>query len=234
MRGWAIGVGALWALGCGGLFGETAEDGAAVVDPVEVPPEPVPEIEEPPEAAPDWIDALIPKAIEWEIMPGTTADENPERPAQLRAFFEAHPEYRDDEALQAELADLACAFGVEDGHERRVNPPPATPLVVEVSTDDWRVMVAHAGGWCTSDDWSWFTNEVQEAVTAKGITWGYGDATNDVLIVKRGETELARQPLAGSGYTMLAAGKSAGETGHDMVDGVLGAAGGYFGVAFRE
>lgn len=210
--GFAAGL-LILGLGCAGL-GRPAPGPPAVADP-----------------AVDWVDAVAEEAVAWEIMPGTTAPENPERPAQLRVFFAAHPEYADP-ARRALLADLACAFGVEQGHERLLHPAPREALVVDVEAADWRVVVAHADGWCTSDDWSWFTNSVDEAVRAEGVTTAYGGAIHDALVVRRGGVEVGRYPLTGQGYLMVAAGRSPGEAGHDQVDGVLREVSDYFGSSF--
>lgn len=240
MRGSSLFVGILslwWVFGCSGAGKPPPQPAPVASEPAPVAPEPAQAAPEPaseapvPPAAGEWIDEAVALALEWEVQPGTSPEEDPERPGQLRTFFEAHPEYSDSEKLY-QLQDPACAFGIEGAHERL--GAKKEPLVVEVSSDDWRVMVAVAGGFCTSDDWAWFTNEVQETVKQKKITYEYATADNDVLVIRRAGKELLRRPLDGQGYVMLAAGKEPGETGHDMVPGVLAAASDYFGVALSE
>lgn len=195
---------------------------------------PKPEPEEPPEQV-DWIDAAVQEAIGWEEQPGTMLDEAyvQRRLPELRTFFQAHPEYEDPERRET-LADLACAFQLEGAHERLANPEPTAPLEVEVTGEDWRVLVSHASGWCTSDDWAWFSNSVHEAAEAEGITTGSAGAQNPELVVVRDGTVLVRHPLEDQGYALLQAGKAPEEVEHDMVDGVLAAASAYFGVELER
>ncbi len=216
----------------------------------EVEPEAAPEPEEEPEDAPDaepeeatdaepeeggdeaWIDAAIDRALEMETMPGTSGEASEERRDELRAFFQKHPEYEDEAELD-KLADLACAFGIESAHERLHHPEPLTPYVVEVDKPGWKLVVAHASYHCTSDDWSWFTNDVQTAVTAKGILWDYANADHDVLVVKLGGEEVARVPLQEQGYLMLQEGQLPLDVGHDMPEGVIAEASKVFGVELK-
>lgn len=216
-RAWgAVGLGLL--LGCGGL--------------VQVPPNaPGPVAEAPP--APDPLEALVEQALEWEVMPGTTAEPSPGRADELRAFFRAHPEYLTDPAAREALADLACAFGVEEGHRRRLHPDPPAPLVVEVGDADWKVMVARSDRWCTSEDWSWFVHDVSAAVQPR-VVWGYADPGNPELIVVRGGEELGRTALDRGGYLTWAAGREPAWADHDVPESVVGVAAGYFGFSFGE
>ncbi|MCA9569208.1 MAG: hypothetical protein KC656_15270, partial [Myxococcales bacterium] len=177
----------------------------------------------------DWIEAVIDEAIDMETQPGTSPDGSDEQRARLRAFFEAHPEYREASERQ-KLADLACAFGIEDAHAKLTSPEPRTPLTVTVTADGWKLVVAHASDWCTSDDWAWFTNDVQTAVTAKGVLWDYAGARNDAVVVMRDGAELVRVPLEGQGYLVLGDGVEKAEIGHDMADGVITSIGEHFGM----
>jgi hypothetical protein len=188
-----------------------------------------------PEPAPvapasDWIDGAVEQAQEAEIMPGTTEEVDPARAPALRTFFEAHGEYGDPKRLE-QLLELGC-LGVEAAHEQLQSPPPKEPLVVEVTREDWKVMVAHAESPCTSDDWSWFTNEIGEAVTAKGITYAYGGRTNHEVVVRSASSEkLASHPLEGQGYLLLSAGHPPKEFGHDMPTAIIEGAYAHLGLA---
>lgn len=210
------------ALGCSGALDPDQAPVPAPQGSVEVPPEP------PPAPEGDWIEGAIDLAVEWEAMPGMEGEEDPERRKQLRAFFEAHPEYEDRAKLDTLQAD-AC-MGIERAHEW-VKAPVYKPLVVEVSEENWRVMIAFARNQCTSEDWAWFTDDVRKGVEAQKITYAYGSNENNIVIVQRDGKEVARMPLEGQGYAMLAAGKEPGKTGHDMADSVLAAAWRYFGVS---
>lgn len=175
------------------------------------PPQPPP---------PDWIEAAVQDALAAEQMPGTTGEEDPARPGQLRSFFAAHPEYADQTRLDALLAD-ACADGIEGTHARLLDPPPRAPLVVEVGADPWRLVVIHAASRCTSDDWSWFTHEVEEAMGARGVPTAYADADHDAVVVQRAGQELGRYPLSGQGYLALEAGRAPVEAAHAPPEEVI-------------
>lgn len=226
---------ALSVLACSGL-GDPAtpvvQDRAAPAVP-SAPLAPAPEAPIPPAPpAPDtvaWVDQAVGEALAWEVMPGTTDDpDDGTRAAALRTFFLAHPEYA-DAARRAPLADHACAIGTEASHERITKPPARVPLEVAVDKESWRLVVAHSAVLCTSDDWSWYTHEVGEAVGAMGIQYEHAEAENDVVIVRRGGAEVARLPLEGQGYVVAGAGRSPLALGHDMSAGVIEAVSTYFG-----
>lgn len=238
----AIGlVGVLLGLGCGGVEALLNPALEPLEPGVEEPGAEAPGVEEPKQPEPkqpepeDWIEIAVEEALGWEEMPGTTMDEDyaEQRRGELRTFFEAHEVYADPQERE-KLADLACAFQIEGAHERLRSPKPREAAEVEVDGDGWRLVVAHASGWCTSDDWSWFTAEVGEALEGTGIVYAYAGAENDVLVVRRGGAEVARHPLEGQGYLLLAEGRPPGEAPHDMVDGVLEAASGYFGIELER
>lgn len=213
------------ALACGGTPSEAPEPPP---EPSEEPqPQPQPEPEEP-EAPDAWIDDAIADAVELETMPGTSGDPGEEHLEELRAFFVAHPEYEDPDERR-KLADLACAFGFIDAHERFHDPKARSPYEVTVDGPGWKLMVAHASDHCTSDDWSWFTNEVQTAMTPLGVQWAYAGANHDVLVVKRGEDDVKRIPLENQGYLMLKDGGEPEDLGHDMPEGIIERAKEYFG-----
>lgn len=211
----ALVLSALFALGCAGLGSEPAPPPPAPPVPEPAPaPNPAPDPEPPADEA--WVDEAVAEALEWEVMPGTSGgEEDPARPAALRAFFLAHPEYRDPEQ-RARLAREACGLdGTEAAHAYLVNPPPKTPVIVEVSGADWKVMVSHADAHCTSDDWSWYTSEASQAAAARGAVTAYGGAENDVVVVVSAGTELARIPLSGQGWLMARAGREPAEAPYD-------------------
>ena len=176
-----------------------------------------------------WVAAAVEEALDWEVMPGTTGDPEPGRAEALRAFFLAHPEYQDPER-RAGLADLACAFGTEEAHTRLTQPTPAVPFVVEVTEPSWRLVVIHAGDWCTSDDWAWFTNEIGEALQTHGIQSVYADASHNAVVVQRGGQEAGRYPLEGTGYLALQAGRAPEDTAHDLPESVMSQLNTYFGL----
>lgn len=226
---------ALSVLACSGL----GAPATPVVQERAAPPVPSAPVASAPEApilpvppAPDtvaWVDQAVAEALEWEVMPGTTGDpDDGTRAAALRTFFLAHPEYA-DAARRTPLADHACAIGTEASHERITKPPARVPLEVTVDKDSWQLVVAHSSVLCTSDDWSWYTHEVSEAMGAMGIQYGYAPAGNDVVIVRRGGAEVARLPLEGQGYVVAGAGRSPLELGHDVSAGVIEAVSKYFG-----
>lgn len=209
----------LATVGCAG--GGTGPSPSA--PPAETPPpaDPPP-IAEPPPAAPTgedpaWIATAVEEALAWEIMPGTSGEDegNAERSAALRTFFLAHPEYQAEER-RALLAAEACGLGgTEAAHEYLAKPPPKTPVVIEVQGADWRVLVAHADHHCTSDDWSYYSNEASEGAQARGAVTGYGGATNDAVVVQSGGVELARYPLTGQGFLAAKAGAEPTEILYD-------------------
>lgn len=182
---------------------------------------------------PPWVEAAVREALEWEVMPGTTAVEDPTRPPALRAFFLGHPEYEAADR-RAALADLACAFGTEEAHKRLSAPAAPAPYVVELTDPSGRVVLAHASSWCTSDDWSWFTNEVGEALKGRGIPYAYAGAEYNELVLRRGEAEVARFPLSGQGYLATELGRAPTEIGHSMVEDVLPALWAYYGSGSGE
>jgi hypothetical protein len=202
--------------------------------PDEPPPTPMPP--QPPAsaevAAPagDWIAAAVDEALSFEVMPGTTGEEDDgTRAAALRTFFETHPEYSDPARREA-LAMHACGLdGTEAAHEFLVNPPPKEPVLVDVVAEDWKVFVTHADSYCTSDDWGWYSAEAGQFATARGAVTAGGSPTNDVVIVRREGTEVARAPLSGQGWLMLRSGKPAEELPYDpsfqdAMEAYLGAA----------
>lgn len=195
-------------------------------------PDPAVEGSIPPAAAPDpaWVAGAVQEALEWEIMPGTTAEEDDgTRAAALRTFFLAHPEYADPARREA-LAAHACGLGgTEAAHQHLASPPAPEPLIVQVSGADWRVFVAHADRWCTSDDWSWYSNEASEAAAAHGAVVAYGDPKARELVIRQGEEELARVPLAGQGFLIARAGAAPEELGYGPTESLSPRMAAYFG-----
>lgn len=183
-----------------------------------------------PAAPPDdsWIDEAVEQALDWEEMPGTTRDDDPVHTEALRSFFKTHPEYRDPARRQA-LADMACALGTEQAHERLMKPNKPAPMAVEVSGPQWQVVVAHASDWCTSDDWSVFTHTVGEAARARGIAYAYAGAEVSEVVVTAAGAEQARLTLSGQGYLMAKANAPSRGAGHDLPDGVISEMTKYFG-----
>lgn len=117
--------------------------------------------------------------------------------------------------LEALLRDV-CADGVEANHERLANPKPKEPVTVEVDTDQWRLVVIHADSRCTSDDWSWYTHEVREWLTAQNVPAVYAGAEHGSVVIQRAGAELARFPLEGQGYALFAAGRPPEEVEHNV------------------
>ena len=155
-----------------------------------------------------WIDTAIEEALDAELMPGTSGGPDPSRKDALRAFFKAHPEYKQPDR-RALLWEHACGLdGTEAAHAFITEPPPKTPVQIEVKTDDWGVLVAHASGHCTSDDWSHYSYEASEAARALGVTTAYGNPKNDALIIRRDGKELHRIKLEGQGFIAVRAGKA--------------------------
>lgn len=174
-------------------------------------PEPLPT----PSPEEEWIDQAVDEALEWEIMPGTTGEPDPARRPALAAFFRAHPEYRDPET-RARLGLHACGLGgTEAAHAWLTAPPPKTAVRVEVTGDDWRVLVAHTDVYCTSDDWTWYTNEADEGARARGASTAYAAPDQgEVLVLVEGK-ERARVPLQGQGFLALRAGQAPVDIAYD-------------------
>ncbi|MSQ04261.1 MAG: hypothetical protein EXR71_20640 [Myxococcales bacterium] len=133
------------------------------------------------------------EALSWEQMPGTSGgEEDPKRPPALHAFFLGHPEYADPAHREA-LAGEACGMdNTEAAHAWLKNPPPRTPLILEVTSESWKVFVAHSSHHCTSDDWAYYTSEANTAASQRGADVGYADPTNDAVVVRLHGQELAR------------------------------------------
>lgn len=222
----------LLALACSGLPG--GETPVAEAPPVETPPAEAPPTEPTPAETPAnggdpaWVADAVKQALEWEIMPGTTGEPEPGRADQLRTFFLAHPEYADP-ARREPLALHACGLGTEAAHTYLTSPPPKTPVEISVTTDDWRVVVAHASKHCTSDDWSYYTSEVGQALDARGVKYEYGGPDNDVAVVKRDGAEVGRIPLTGQGFAAARAGKAPIEVEYATTDTVLAGLDPYLG-----
>lgn len=209
-------------LGCSGL-GEQLPEAVPVAPEPPVAPVPV----EPPPS--DWVTQAVELALEAEVMPGTEGGDSPERAAELRTFFLAHPEYQDRARLDVLLED-ACADGVEGMHERLLHPPKKEPVVVDVDSDDWRLVVVHTDHRCTSDDWGWYTAQVAEGLAAWKVPSAYAHSDNDVVVVRRAGQEVARFPLKGQGYALFGAGREPAEVDHDMSDSVLAQIASAFGL----
>ena len=221
-------------LGCAGIAPTPPTEVPSPPPVADRPPPPTPPpAPTPPPEPPNWIAEAIEEAVQWEVMPGTSGEEEPGRRDELRGFFEAHPEYEDPQKREG-LADLACGMGTEGGHAWLMKPEPKTPAVVQVSSDEWRVVLAHASHWCTSDDWAWFTNEVAEEARKHGIQYAYAGATNDVMVVMHGEEQVARYPLSEEGYLFAAPGRESENTDHDLPEFVISAMDTYFGLPSRE
>lgn len=154
-----------------------------------------------------WLEPAVAEALAWEVMPGTTDEPDPARADALRAFFLAHPEYGDPARREALAAEACGLGGTEAAHAWLRAPPPREPLVVDVTDEDWKVFVAHAAHHCTSDDWTWYTAEASQEATARGAATAYGTPTHDALVVRRGDVEVARVPLAGQGFLAARAGR---------------------------
>jgi hypothetical protein len=176
----------------------------------------------PPGAAdPPWLEEAVSEGLDMLTMPGTTPPEpGGAEAAELRAFFLAHPEYSDP-ALRQQIADAACAFGLQRAHEMRLSPPPKEPLLVELPEGDWRLVLMHADHWCTSDDWAAFTSEVSDRLKARGVLTEGAGAGHDQLVLRQGGKELARHPIHGQGYLALRPGAPPVDLGHQMVEDVM-------------
>ena len=148
----------------------------------------------------------------------------------LRMFFLAHPEYA-DAARRERISFEACGLGTEAAHEWLTNPPPKTPAIVEVTTDAWEVFVAHSPNNCTSDDWSWYSNEASEASIARGAVSGYAGPNNDVVVVQRDGRELARIPVKEQGFLVARAGAEPKEIGYAPTSELMPELDAYFGAA---
>ncbi len=156
----------------------------------------------------EWVDGAVGEALVWEIMPGTTGDEDDgHRAAELRSFFLAHPEYRDP-ARRVILSRHACGLGgTEAAHRYLSGPPPRETLVIDVTVDDWRLLVVHADDYCTSDDWTYYSNDAQQAGIALGAATEYAGPDVVDVAVRRGGVEQSRLPVTGQGYLMVRAGQ---------------------------
>jgi hypothetical protein len=199
-------------LACAGLPSTSTSPPAGPADPAAADPTaPVPPTD--PQLA--WVDGAVAEALYWEVMPGTSGDEDDgTRAAELRTFFLAHPEYA-DAARRELLAREACGLdGTEAAHAWVSSPPARTPLVVDVQSEAWELFVAYADQNCTSDDWSWFTNEANLAAAARGATTAYADPRHDAVIVNLNGREVVRIPLEGTGYLGARAGVDPQELGY--------------------
>ena len=220
------------AMGCSP---PSAPSAPPATSPVPSPPaESVPP-SSPPPAKPvaAWVEAAVEEALWAEVMPGSTDEPAPGRKAALRTFFEAHPEYRDPDKREPLWAHACGLGGVEGAHKWLTHPPPKTPEVVTVDTDDWKVFAAFTDHHCTSDDWAWTTAETNQAAMEHGAVTGYGNADNNVLVVKLKNKEVARLTFEGTGYVAL----RAGQKPLAMDDGALEPAeafDGYFGVRTNQ
>jgi len=167
------------------------------------------------------------------MMPGTSGDPEPGRAAALRTFFQAHPEYRTAKS-RAPLWAHACGLdGTESAHAYITNPPPKKPVEVQVEGDDWRVFVAHADVLCTSDDWSIYSYEANEAAKERGAVITYGNAKVDAVIIRSGDQELKRIELSGQGYIAVRAGQAPLSIPYDP-SGTIEAIDQYFGPATKK
>lgn len=207
------------ALGCGGAGRPEQEAPVPAVRTPVPPPEP-PASPAEPEPPHSWVDDAVRAALDWEVMPGTNEEPEPGREAELRVFFEGHPEYQDPASREV-LADIACALGTEQGHARLAAGITYEPVVVDVAADDWKVLLVHQTPWCTSDDWSYYSAEVGDGTESRGLKLAQAGPQNDVVVVKRGEAELLRLPLSGQGYLLLRPDHEPVDIGHGMSDGVL-------------
>lgn len=227
---------ALVALACAGI-----PDPEANPDPVLMPPPvateatPAPADKTPAPVTtngdPAWVAQAVAEALEWEVMPGTEGEpDDGTRAAALRTFFLAHPEYA-DAARRERLSSEACGLGTEAAHEWLTKPPPKTPAIVEVSTDAWEVFVAHSQYNCTSDDWSWYSNETSEAAIARGAVSGYAGPNNDVVVVQRDGREVARIPVKEQGFLVARAAAEPKEIGYSPTPELLPELDAYFGAA---
>jgi len=158
--------------------------------------------------APDaWIEEAVEDALWREIMPGTDGEPDQSRRPALRAFFKANPQYKNTDERERLWAHACGMDGAEAAHAYLTNPPPKTPVEVQVDRPDWRVFATYTDAHCTSDDWAWYTAEANQAAAKHGAVIGYGSADNTVLVVKMGDKELARFELEDTGYVALAPGK---------------------------
>jgi len=184
-----------------------ATDKTAQAPPAAPAEAPAAEPDKPAEPGQDvWIEDAVNEALDNEMMPGTSGDPEPGREDALRAFFQAHPEYRTAESREPLWAHACGLDGTEAAHAFLANPPPRTPIEVEVEGHDWRVFVAHASVYCTSDDWSVYSYEASEAAKERGAITAYGNAQADAVIIRSGDRELTRIPLSGQGYIAVRAG----------------------------
>ncbi len=174
-----------------------------------------------PTGDPAWVAEAVADALQFELFPGITDEtQNDIRASELRAFFHAHPEYSNPD-LRMELAKDACNGGTEAAHERRVSPPPKQTLKVELSRPEEVVVVIHADRLCTSDDWAYYTNEVQEALDSQGIHHASAGADHDTVVLVHEGVEVRKEPLKDQGYLVLQHGKSAKNVEHNLGEVVL-------------
>jgi hypothetical protein len=176
-----------------------------------------------------WIDEAVAEALSWEIMPGTEAEEDDgTRAAALRAFFAAHPEYADPAKREA-LGRHGCGPDLTEGAHAFLNSrTPKETVYVDAPGTGWGLVAAYADVLCTSDDWTWFTAEVNQAASERGFLTTYADAKAGTIVVREGGKEVGRAVLEGQGYVLMKAGARPVLVGHDTPDTVIEAMDGYF------
>ena len=259
-----------FVLGCGGMVpldelgagvGPGAgdpDDGVAAVEPVtDDEPEEAPEAEAAPEDAVDAADisvaalAVAEELLEAELAPPPFSEEEPEELADevraerleaLAAWVVETPEVvarrklvvdrlqsHADEAAAEAYAGVVADFDASD------------PAKVEVATAPWRVVVAYAQYYDTSEDWAFFVNDVFEAGKGHAIGSGYlSKGATQLQVTRRGIAVATidlppetREPFA-QGYVAAMEGKEPLLLGHDQPDELLFDLSDYFGVTLRR
>jgi len=254
--GWAVAV----SLGCAGLGEQPLLGLGAVADPDAPTPavpasapadDSVPAAE--PEPALDGADislkalALADELVEAEQAPPPFSDEEPEplapevraeRVDALAAWAVDHPEALTHGRL---LVDRLHAHADERAEEALAgllaDLQPKDPLQVEVATAPWRLVVAYANAYDTSEDWAFFVHDVFEAGKEHAVGQGHLKLGHDRLqVTRRGivvhEVELppeVTEPFA-SGYLAVMEGKAPVVVGHAPPDEVLEELSDYFGI----
>ncbi|MDP2304693.1 MAG: hypothetical protein Q8P18_01530 [Pseudomonadota bacterium] len=212
----------------------------------EVPP--IPEVPPSPEVAPtgpvgttDPVDRAVAEWIEREVAAAEAFGEAVEidagaRAIAIRAFLAAHPDVAAWETPVQSVLESGSALTLEEAwkvHQEDKKPLP--PVTIEVSGAPYRALIIVGSHYVRSEDWGFFVNDVDVALTAQGVVTGsVHEGHYAVHLVRDGATvgtvDTTPYLFGVVGYLFVMEGKEPLFHPHDMPDAVLSDASAYFGV----
>lgn len=238
MRGWLVGAGGAALLGMGLACGGMKE-------PVPVPaPAPV-EVDDGATGGVVVDDAALGELLDAEDPEHQLTDQARQaRQAALRAFVDATPDFAEWKVAVLDTITGQDAKTTEEAYTLvKADFAPKPPQPVAVTGEPWKVVVIVSQAEDTTEDWAYYTFEVQKALEAEGIAvvWLKSGGMTAVSVQRDGKEvdTIDAKPFLDPdhttiGYLFAMDGATPKWQEHEVSDVVVGAAHAYFAGAATE